>query len=102
MLDDLQYLVGIRRKIDFLGRIVIPSELRRRFRLEDGTEVEFYFDTTGSIVIRPYHRQCNVCGRDKQNYPEVVLYENAGHSICRECLFEFREETPRKGGRWSE
>lgn len=44
---------GITRKVDDMGRIVLPIELRRNTGIEEGTSLEIYVDDTGSIVLRP-------------------------------------------------
>lgn len=45
--------IGIARKVDQLGRLVIPAELRRLLRIEEGTEMEMYADSRGiHIVVR--------------------------------------------------
>ena len=45
---------GIVRRIDDLGRIVIPKEIRRTLRLREGTPLEIYTDTEGRIVLKKY------------------------------------------------
>lgn len=45
---------GIVRKIDDLGRIVIPKELRRTMRIQEGTPLEIFIDEGGSVVFRKY------------------------------------------------
>ncbi len=45
---------GIVRRIDDLGRIVIPKEIRRSFRIREGDSVEIFTDTQDRIVLRKY------------------------------------------------
>lgn len=45
---------GIIRRIDDLGRIVIPKEIRKTLRLREGDPMELYIDEEGGIVLRPY------------------------------------------------
>jgi AbrB family transcriptional regulator (stage V sporulation protein T) len=45
---------GIVRRIDELGRIVVPKELRRSLRIHEGDSVEIYVDPKGSIVLKKY------------------------------------------------
>jgi len=45
---------GIVRRIDDLGRVVIPKEIRRTLRLRDGTPLEVYVDGNDSVVYRKY------------------------------------------------
>ena len=44
---------GITRKIDDMGRIVLPMELRRNTGIDEGTSLEIYVDESGNIVLRP-------------------------------------------------
>lgn len=46
---------GIVRRIDDLGRIVIPKEVRRRMRVREGDPMEIYVDAQGGIVLKKYH-----------------------------------------------
>lgn len=45
---------GIVRRIDELGRIVIPKEIRRTLRLREGDPVEIYTGENGEIILRKY------------------------------------------------
>ena len=45
---------GIIRRIDDLGRIVIPKEIRRNLRVKEGTPIEITVDENGSIILTPY------------------------------------------------
>ena len=45
---------GIVRRIDDLGRIVIPKEIRRTFRIREGDPLEIFTDTDGGIIFRKY------------------------------------------------
>lgn len=47
---------GITRKVDDMGRIVLPIELRRNLNIEEGTALEIYVDESGNIVLRPMDR----------------------------------------------
>ena len=46
---------GIVRRIDDLGRIVIPKEIRRAIRIYEGDPLEIFFDTGHNIVLKKYH-----------------------------------------------
>lgn len=46
---------GIVRRIDDLGRIVIPKEIRRAMRVYEGDPLEIFFDTDHNIVLKKYH-----------------------------------------------
>ncbi len=72
---------GIVRKVDELGRIVIPKELRRTLNLEEGDGLEIY--TEGEqIILKKYAPACIFCGEAK----EVINFK--GKNICRICLKE--------------
>ena len=45
---------GIVRRIDDLGRIVIPKEIRRATRIYEGDPLEIFYDTDHNIVLRKY------------------------------------------------
>lgn len=46
---------GIVRRIDDLGRIVIPRDIRRELMIKEGDPLEFYVDTVqGTVILRPY------------------------------------------------
>lgn len=54
---------GIARRVDELGRIVLPIELRRALDIGEGDRLEIY--TSGSqIVLEKSTPRCAVCGRD--------------------------------------
>ena len=48
---------GIVRKVDELGRIVIPIEIRKKLGIEEGTEIEIYINNT-SIILEKYKNIC--------------------------------------------
>ena len=76
---------GIVRRIDELGRIVLPVELRRTLNLEVRDPVEIFIDGD-AIVLRKYDAACLFCGGTR----ELLSYR--GKQICRSCLQRMREE----------
>ncbi len=70
---------GIVRKIDELGRIVLPIEIRRALDLNVKDSVEIYTDKD-SIVLKKYSNTCAFC--DEQD----DLIEFDSKHICPECL----------------
>lgn len=70
---------GIVRRVDELGRFVIPKELRRTQGIDIGTELEIFADEDG-IVLRKYARGCTLCGSDY-----VLLELPNGRAVCRAC-----------------
>ena len=71
---------GIVRRIDDLGRVVIPKEIRRTLRIKEGTPMEIFTDREGEIILKKYSPCCIFCG----NGDEVTYYK--GKLICRDCL----------------
>jgi AbrB family transcriptional regulator, transcriptional pleiotropic regulator of transition state genes len=69
---------GIARKIDDLGRIVIPAETRRLFNIQEGDQLFIYVDG-GSIVIKKMTDTCTFCGTDAK----VTQFKDKG--ICAGC-----------------
>ena len=45
---------GIVRRIDELGRVVIPKEIRRTLRIREGDPLEIYTDHDGEVVLKKY------------------------------------------------
>lgn len=45
---------GIVRRIDELGRIVIPKEIRRRYRIKEGDSLEIFISDNGEIILKKY------------------------------------------------
>ena len=45
---------GIIRKIDDLGRVVIPKEIRRTLRIREGDPLEIYTDREGEVILKKY------------------------------------------------
>lgn len=44
---------GVTRKLDELGRIVIPKEIRNNFKIEEGDQIEFYLNNNEIIIKKP-------------------------------------------------
>lgn len=72
---------GIVRKVDELGRIVLPIELRRTLDIEERDALEIYLDGD-RIVLQKYETSCLFCGSDRG----LVSYK--GKNICSECAKE--------------
>lgn len=70
---------GIVRKIDELGRIVLPVELRRTLDIKEKDDVEIYVDGS-SIVLKKYRPSCVFCNGVKN----VVKFK--GKNVCPRCL----------------
>lgn len=74
---------GIVRRVDGLGRIVLPIELRRVFNLDISDAVEIYTDDD-KIILKKFQRSCVFC-----NSPEDVV-EYKGKTVCSKCMEELR------------
>ena len=75
--------VGIVRKVDELGRIVLPKELRRVMDIEPGTPLEIMADGE-NIVLHKYAPGCIFCGG-------AAKTTIGGKHICAKCLRELKE-----------
>lgn len=56
---------GIVRRVDELGRIVIPIELRNKLKIEEKDPIEIYVDGS-SIILKKYQENCVFCGSTKK------------------------------------
>ena len=75
---------GIVRKIDELGRIVLPKELRRTLGLNDRESVEIYVDQD-AIILKKFKSTCVLCGDNED------LLDFKGQSICQKCMNELKK-----------
>ena len=57
---------GIVRRIDDLGRVVVPKEIRRTLRLREGTPLEIFTDREGEIILKKYSPMAELGAFDKQ------------------------------------
>jgi transcriptional pleiotropic regulator of transition state genes len=72
---------GVVRRVDELGRIVIPIELRRTMGIEERDALEIYVDAE-KIILKKYEPACIFCG----NAEDVENYK--GKKLCKSCLSE--------------
>lgn len=75
---------GIVRKVDELGRIVLPIELRRTLDIAEKDPLEIYVDG-GAIILKKYKPCCVFCDSPKN----VTVFR--GQNICSKCLRELHE-----------
>lgn len=70
---------GIVRKVDELGRVVIPIELRRTLQIDEKDALEIYVDGE-KIILKKYEPACIFCGNAEniKNFKEK--------NICKSCL----------------
>ena len=70
---------GIVRKVDELGRIVLPIELRRTLGIEEKDRIEIFVEGE-SVILRKYQPACIFC----DNAKDLILYK--GKNICPDCI----------------
>ena len=70
---------GIVRKVDELGRIVLPIELRRTLDIAERDSLEIYIDGS-SVVMKKYQPACIFCDSAK----EIVSFH--GKNVCPKCI----------------
>lgn len=76
---------GIIRKLDELGRIVLPIEMRRTFGLAEKDAVEIYVEGD-CIILKKHQPNCTLCD-DAKN-----LVEYKGKLICKRCISALAEK----------
>ena len=74
---------GIVRKVDELGRVVLPIELRRTLDIAEKDALEIYVDGA-TIILRKYEPACIFCDSAK----DITVYK--GKNICNDCLAQLR------------
>ena len=75
---------GIVRKVDELGRIVLPIEMRRTLDISEKDSLEIYVDGE-TVILKKYHPSCIFCN----NADELFSY--MGRNICRKCMKAMKE-----------
>lgn len=79
---------GVIRRVDELGRVVIPIEIRSQFGISEKDPMEIYVDGS-SIILKKYEPNCVFCGSSKK------LVEFEGKLICKKCannIYKLSEE----------
>lgn len=71
---------GIVRRIDELGRVVIPKEIRRTLRIREGDPLEIYTDHDGEVVLKKYSPIGEIAAIAK-DYTDS-LFRSLGHICC--------------------
>ena len=75
---------GIIRRMDELGRVVIPIEIRNQFNIAEKDPMEIYVDGS-SIVLKKFEPNCIFCGNTKN------LLEFNDKLICEKCSKKISE-----------
>ena len=76
---------GVVRKLDNLGRIVLPIELRRTLDIEEKDPLEIFIEDN-AIVLKKYQPACIFCGEAK----DVFTYKD--RNVCPRCARELMEK----------
>ncbi|MFZ3591033.1 stage V sporulation protein T [Bacillus sp. DJP31] len=70
---------GIVRRIDDLGRVVIPKEIRRTLRIREGDPLEIFVDRDGEVILKKYS-PISELGDFAREYADA-LFDSLGHTI---------------------
>ncbi len=76
---------GIVRRVDELGRVVIPKETRQMFSISERDSLEIFTDEN-MILLKKYSPGCIFCS----NVKNLTLFK--GKHICEECSQDLRTE----------
>lgn len=74
---------GISRKVDRLGRVVLPAELRKELEINEGDLLEIALDDAGRIVLEKVALRCVFCRRTA---PTVELRDFELQVVCTSCV----------------
>ena len=75
---------GIVRKVDELGRIVLPIEMRRTLDIGEKDALEIYVEGS-SVILKKYKPSCVFCDATR----DITVFK--GKNICPKCLKELKE-----------
>ena len=114
---------GVVRRVDDLGRIVIPKEIRRTMHIREGEPMEIFTDSSGSVIFKKYSpmgdivmlaeqmaqalsketdRPCVICDRDSTVAGFGIKCEGRRLSQKVESIMENRRAYKGKVERWDE
>ena len=73
---------GIVRKIDELGRVVLPMELRNKLKIKEKDPMEIYVEGS-SIILKKFESTCTFCGNTKNliNYKDKLICDKCVNSM---------------------
>lgn len=71
---------GSVRQIDKLGRLVLPSDIRKALDITAGVDSVEIFSDGDSVILKKYTHACIFCGNDE----DIVFF--GGHALCHDCL----------------
>ncbi len=76
---------GIVRKVDELGRVVLPKELRNTLHIAQKDPLEIYVEGD-TIILKKYEPACIFCG----NAGDVVNFKDK--KVCKDCIAEMGQQ----------
>ncbi len=76
---------GVVRKMDDLGRIVLPIELRKTLDIKEKDSIEIFIDGD-RIILQKYQPACTFCGSS-----DSIIYFS-GKPVCAECIEKLKEQ----------
>lgn len=76
---------GVVRKVDELGRIVLPKELRTILNINEKDSIEIFTDND-KIILQKYQPACIFC-----NNANDIIYFN-GKRLCSECISKIKDQ----------
>ncbi len=77
--------IGVVRKVDELGRIVLPIELRRTLDIKEKDSLEIFTEGE-TVILKKYEPACVFCSNSK----DVINFK--GKNICKECLKDIKND----------
>ncbi|MDE6730096.1 MAG: AbrB/MazE/SpoVT family DNA-binding domain-containing protein [Oscillospiraceae bacterium] len=75
---------GIFRRVDGLGRFVLPKELRKTLNINQNDCLQIFLEGD-SVVLRKTEQKCAICNK-KETENETFLTVDDNKKICKECL----------------
>jgi transcriptional pleiotropic regulator of transition state genes len=72
------------RKLDFVGRIVLPMDIRKDLGIEKHDDLEFSLQEQGIILIQLVKKQCRLCGSNHSLMPYRDSF------VCTPCIRELK------------
>lgn len=76
---------GILRKVDEMGRFVLPKEIRTQLNIRENTDYIEILVKDGDIVLRKYESSCSFCGKKGK----LKKYKNL--NICENCAKDLKK-----------
>ena len=76
-------VTGVSRKVDDLGRIVLPAELRRSFDIREGDQIDIAVEED-KIILQKRRQACTFCG----SLESLRMYRE--HQVCSSCVSELK------------